>query len=61
MSLSPSSAMLACLYGSGTVCIWNFPEITLVTYYKSIQNLTKIFKYIHSGRSNWVKTSMFLV
>lgn len=52
MSLSPSSAMLACLYGSGTVCIWNFPEITLVTYYKSIKNLSKIFKYIHSGRSN---------
>lgn len=41
MSLSPSSVMLACLYGSGTVCVWNFPEITLVTCYKNI----KKFKY----------------
>ncbi|KAL5242667.1 hypothetical protein ACI65C_010077 [Semiaphis heraclei] len=28
MSLSPSSTLLACLYGTRTVCIWNFPEIS---------------------------------
>ncbi|KAF0758392.1 neuroblastoma-amplified sequence-like, partial [Aphis craccivora] len=29
MSLSPSSTLLACLYGTRTVCIWNFPEISI--------------------------------
>ncbi|XP_050419826.1 NBAS subunit of NRZ tethering complex-like [Adelges cooleyi] len=29
MSLSPSAANLACLYGTQNVCIWNFPKITL--------------------------------
>lgn len=34
MSLSPLSTSLACLYGDRTVCVWNFPEITLVTCIK---------------------------
>ncbi|VVC25640.1 WD40/YVTN repeat-like-containing domain,WD40-repeat-containing domain,Neuroblastoma-amplified sequence [Cinara cedri] len=29
MSISPSYTMLACLYGNRTVCVWNFPEITV--------------------------------
>lgn len=30
ISLSPSFTMLACLYGTGSVSVWNFPKITLV-------------------------------